>query len=158
MQSHISKCWSRDMRIANSYENCKLIWKLQTHMKIANVHVGTIHRNVRIANWYYLYLGTGATSEKWSEITLVSPGHLEKEKKSSFFLRAQALCGDQVKSPLSLRTHSLLQYGSPGAPLYWPYLGPRMESEDNCSIHLIVDRLALLLFIWDWRCNEHVRS
>ncbi len=33
-------------------ENCKLIWKLQTHMKIANVHVGTIHQNMRIANWY----------------------------------------------------------------------------------------------------------
>ncbi len=33
-------------------KNCKLIWKLQTHMKIANVHVGTIHQNVRIANWY----------------------------------------------------------------------------------------------------------
>ena len=40
------------MRIANWCENCKLIWKLQTHMKIANVHVGTIHWNVRIANWY----------------------------------------------------------------------------------------------------------
>ncbi len=40
------------MRIANWYENCKLIWKLQTHMKIANVHVGTMHRNMRIANWY----------------------------------------------------------------------------------------------------------
>ncbi len=33
-------------------KNCKLIWKLQTHMKIANVHVGTIDQNVRIANWY----------------------------------------------------------------------------------------------------------
>ncbi len=29
-----------------------LIWKLQTHMKIANVHVGTIQLNVRVANWY----------------------------------------------------------------------------------------------------------
>ncbi len=52
MQSHVSECWSRDIRIANWYENCKLIWKLQTHMKIANVHIGTIHQNVRIANWY----------------------------------------------------------------------------------------------------------
>ncbi len=52
MQSHLSKCWSRDMRIANWYKNYKLIWKLQTHIKIANVHVGTIHQNVRIANWY----------------------------------------------------------------------------------------------------------
>ncbi len=40
------------MNIANSYENCKLIWKLQTHMKIAKIHVGTVDRNVRIANWY----------------------------------------------------------------------------------------------------------
>ncbi len=52
MQSNVSKCWSRDMRIANWYENCKLIWKLQTHMKIANVHVRTTQRKVRIANWY----------------------------------------------------------------------------------------------------------
>ncbi len=52
MQSHVSKCWSRDVRIANWYENCKLIWKLLTHMKIANIYVGTIHRNVRIANSY----------------------------------------------------------------------------------------------------------
>ncbi len=52
MQSHISKCWSHDERIANWYENCKFTQKLQTHMKIANVHVGTIHRSVRIANWY----------------------------------------------------------------------------------------------------------
>ncbi len=48
----ICKCWSSDMRIAKWYENWKLIWKLQTHMKIANVHVGTIHWNMRIANWY----------------------------------------------------------------------------------------------------------
>ncbi len=52
MQNHVSECWSRDKRIANWYENCKLKWKLQTHMKIANIHVGTIHQNVRIANWY----------------------------------------------------------------------------------------------------------
>ncbi len=52
MQSNVSKCWSCDMRIANWYENCKLIWKLQTHMRIANIHIGAIHQNVRIANWY----------------------------------------------------------------------------------------------------------
>jgi hypothetical protein len=39
-----------------------------------------------------------------------------------------------------------------------PYLGLWMKLEDNCSIHLIVDRLALLSVIWDWRCDEHVRS
>ncbi len=26
-------------------------WELQTNMKIANVHVGTLHQNVRIGNW-----------------------------------------------------------------------------------------------------------
>ncbi len=64
MQSHISKCWSRDMRIANWYKNCKLIWKLQTHIKIAHVHVGTIPKcenckmiwklqiDMKIAIWY----------------------------------------------------------------------------------------------------------
>jgi hypothetical protein len=52
MWSHIcKKCRSRDVRIANWYENCKLILKLQTHVKIANVHVGTIHKKVSIANW-----------------------------------------------------------------------------------------------------------
>jgi hypothetical protein len=41
----------RDVRIANWYENCKpIIWKMQTQMKIANVNVGPIHQNVRIAN------------------------------------------------------------------------------------------------------------
>jgi hypothetical protein len=55
-----------------------------------------------------------------------------------------------------LRTHSLLQSGSPWAPLYWPYLGPWMELEDDCSIHLIVGCLALLLVIRVWRCDEHV--
>ncbi len=52
MQSLVRKCWSCDARIANWYENCKLIWKLQTQMKIANVHIGTINWNVRFANWY----------------------------------------------------------------------------------------------------------
>ena len=33
-------------------ENCKLIWELQTDMRIANIHVGTIPQKVRIANWY----------------------------------------------------------------------------------------------------------
>ncbi len=32
-----------DMKIENSYKNCKLIWKF------AKVHVGTIHQNMRIA-------------------------------------------------------------------------------------------------------------
>ncbi len=52
MWSHLSKCWSHDMRIANWYEKCKGIWKLQRHIKIANYYIGTIHQNVRIANWY----------------------------------------------------------------------------------------------------------
>ncbi len=82
----------------------------------------------------------------------------KKKKRMSLFLRAHAHRGDQVKSPLSLRTHSLLQYGSPWALLYWPYLGTWMELEDNCSIHLIVDCLALLSVIWDWHCNKCVRS
>jgi hypothetical protein len=55
---HIRKWWSCDMRIANWYENMKLIWKYETDMKISNVHVGTIHRrweyetDMKIWNWY----------------------------------------------------------------------------------------------------------
>ncbi len=66
MHSNVSKCWSvtwelqTEMKIANSYENCKLIWKLQTLTKGRNYApkrencklMWKLKTDMKIANWY----------------------------------------------------------------------------------------------------------
>ncbi len=79
----------------------------------------------------------------------------KKENKRLFFCAHMHTVRPSSKiPPLSPHTLSI----TIRAPLYWPYLRPWMESEDDCSIHLIVDCLALLLVIRDWHCDERLRS
>ncbi len=80
-----------------------------------------------------------------------------KRKKLSLFLRAHAHCGDQVKSPLSLRTLSItirLPVSSTLLAISWAVDGVRGQlfnpSHRRC--------LALLLVIWVRCCDTQYGS